>query len=144
MLWKTAIIPFSVPFKEPARTSIGVYHKRRVRYILIQNDAGAFGIGECAPLEDLSCDAGPEYDQRLIAACRAFSESGSIDAAVPASLPSVRFGLETAIAHAKAGTVRFFDTPFSRGEQGIPINGLIWMGSFDEMLRRLENKRRKL
>ena len=36
-----------------------------------------------------------------------------------------------------------FDTPFSRGEVGIPINGLVWMGNYDEMLRRLEEKLEK-
>ena len=35
-----------------------------------------------------------------------------------------------------------FDTPFTRGEEGITINGLVWMGSFDEMLERLEAKMR--
>ena len=33
-----------------------------------------------------------------------------------------------------------FDTAFSRGEEGIPINGLVWMGSYDEMLQRMEQK----
>ena len=33
-----------------------------------------------------------------------------------------------------------WDTPFSRGEAGIPINGLIWMGDFDTMLSRIEEK----
>ena len=33
-----------------------------------------------------------------------------------------------------------FDTAFSRGEVGIPMNGLVWMGSHDEMLRRMEEK----
>ena len=33
-----------------------------------------------------------------------------------------------------------FDTAFSRGEVGIPINGLVWMGSYDEMLQRMEQK----
>ena len=36
--------------------------------------------------------------------------------------------------------MRFFPTPFAAGEEGIPINGLIWMGNFDEMARRLEEK----
>lgn len=29
---------------------------------------------------------------------------------------------------------------FLRGRQGIPINGLIWMGNFDEMYQRIEEK----
>ena len=36
-----------------------------------------------------------------------------------------------------------FDTPFGRGEEGIRINGLVWMGSFDEMAERLEVKLRQ-
>jgi L-alanine-DL-glutamate epimerase-like enolase superfamily enzyme len=35
---------------------------------------------------------------------------------------------------------RLFDTPFSRGEVGIPINGLVWMGTFEEMSQRIEQK----
>ncbi len=33
-----------------------------------------------------------------------------------------------------------FDTPFGRGEEGIPINGLVWMGTFEEMSARIEEK----
>ena len=36
--------------------------------------------------------------------------------------------------------LNFFDTPFGRGEEGIPINGLVWMGTFEEMFERLETK----
>ena len=56
--------------------------------------------------------------------------------------PSILFGLETALLHLQAGSVRFFPTPFAAGEEGIPINGLIWMGNFEEMSRRLEEKMR--
>ena len=44
--------------------------------------------------------------------------------------PSLLFGLETAFIDWKnGGKGEFFDTAFSRGEQSIPINGLVWMGS---------------
>ena len=33
-----------------------------------------------------------------------------------------------------------FNTAFSRGEEGIPINGLVWMGTYEEMLQRMEQK----
>ena len=33
-----------------------------------------------------------------------------------------------------------FDTAFSRGEVGIPINGLVWMGNYEDMNRRMEEK----
>lgn len=69
--------------------------------------------------------------------------SGSIcyDALRP--YPSVLFGLETALLDLKRGrTGVLFDNSFARGETGIPINGLVWMGNYDEMLQRLEEKMR--
>ena len=36
--------------------------------------------------------------------------------------------------------VNLFDSPFGRGEEGITINGLVWMGTYEEMLARLEEK----
>jgi len=53
--------------------------------------------------------------------------------------PSMLFGLETAMLNLQRGE-RLFDTPFARGEEGIPINGLVWMGRYEEMLARLERK----
>ena len=49
-------------------------------------------------------------------------------------------GLETAVAAFRAGSAALFDTAFSRGEEGIPVNGLVWMGTYDEMLSRMEEK----
>jgi o-succinylbenzoate synthase len=49
--------------------------------------------------------------------------------------------LETAFAQLDAnGSTRLYDTPFGRGEEGITINGLVWMGTFEEMYSRLETK----
>lgn len=51
------------------------------------------------------------------------------------------FGLETAKTQLDAkGSINFFNTAFGRGEEGITINGLVWMGTFDEMYQRLETK----
>ncbi len=36
-----------------------------------------------------------------------------------------------------------WNTAFSRGEAGIPINGLIWMGDFDKMLVQIEAKMKR-
>jgi o-succinylbenzoate synthase len=53
--------------------------------------------------------------------------------------PSMLFGLETALLNCQNGDC-LFNTAFSRGEVGIPINGLVWMGNYDEMLQRMEQK----
>ena len=38
------------------------------------------------------------------------------------------------------GSPALFDTPFARGEEGIVINGLVWMGTFEQMSVRMEEK----
>lgn len=48
--------------------------------------------------------------------------------------------METALLHFRARSLQFWHTPFSKGKEGIPINGLIWMGNFDEMYRRIGEK----
>ena len=44
------------------------------------------------------------------------------------------------ILHFEKNRFSFFDTPFSRGEAGIPINGLIWMDTYENMLKQVEEK----
>jgi hypothetical protein len=54
--------------------------------------------------------------------------------------PSILFGLETAFRQYETGSFRLWDTPFSRGEKGIPINGLIWMDDYRKMAEQIEHK----
>lgn len=140
-MYTIKIIPRTLHFKQPAGTSRGVYRTRKVWYLVLQDPAdGRCGIGECAPLPALSCDDIPDYEDVLACHCQRSAEQGCIDYDALRPYPSMLFGLETAFLHLQAGSLRFWDTPFSRGEEGIPINGLIWMGNFDEMYRRIEEK----
>ena len=125
-------------FKQPAGTSRGVYTTRKSWLVSI-SDGAAVGVGECAPLPDLSCDAIPRYGEVLRAFCDAMEKTGELDYEALRPYPSMLFGLETALLSLRRGE-RLFDTAFSRGEEGIPINGLVWMGSFEEMARRMEQK----
>ncbi|MDE7456244.1 MAG: o-succinylbenzoate synthase [Prevotella sp.] len=125
-------------FRQPAGTSRGVYTERRI-WLLRVSDGAAVGIGECAPLPDLSCDDIPNYAEVLRRFCDGVEQMGAIDYEAMRDYPSMLFGLETAMLNLQSGE-RLFDTPFSRGEQGIPINGLVWMGTFDEMQQRIEQK----
>jgi o-succinylbenzoate synthase len=129
-------------FKQPAGTSRGVYKTRDVYYLKLTSDEhpDRFGIGECAPMEKLSCDWIPNYDEILQKACRDFEQSGKIDFEALRPYPSVLFGLETALQHYQRGSFCLWDSPFSRGKQGIQINGLIWMGTYKEMLLRIDEK----
>ena len=134
-------------FKQPAGTSRGVYTERKI-WLIHLSDGEREGVGECAPLPDLSCDAGPNYGDILNKVCADFCRQGYNGECPQCVLsmiselrdyPSMLFGLETALLNLERGD-RLFDTAFSRGEVGIPINGLVWMGNYEEMLQRMEQK----
>lgn len=132
-------------FIQPAGTSRGVYTTRQSYYVTLSDDnvPGIVGIGECATLPDLSCDAMPpkEYERILKGFCDDLCQSRKIDKEAMRPYPSMLFGLETAKRQLdNGGGIDLFNTPFGRGEEGITINGLIWMGTFDEMFQRLEAK----
>lgn len=129
-------------FKQPAGTSRGVYTTRTSWLLTITSpdQPGRKGIGECAPLPDLSCDAIPEYERILRALCDAFEQEGKINYDRMRPYPSMLFGLETALLSFESGNNLLFDTPFARGEEGITINGLVWMGNYEKMLARMEEK----
>ena len=141
-------------FKQPAGTSRGVYTTRKI-WLVHLTDGERTGMGECAPLPDLSCDALPDetYESKLNSFCQDLCQKGDIDVDALRPYPSMLFGLETALlsltvpepveGSAPELVDLLFDTPFSRGEEGIPINGLVWMGRYDEMLQRMEEKLEK-
>lgn len=143
-MYRTEIKKKQLHFKQPAGTSRGVYTTRDVWYVVLTDtETGRYGVGECAPLPGLSCDDVPGYDGMLANACRKLEETGEIGRESWLAYPSILFGLETALRHLHARNLRLWQTPFSEGKEGIPINGLIWMGNFDEMHHRIEEKMRK-
>ena len=128
-------------FKQPAGTSRGIYTTRQVWYVLATDEkTGRYGVGECAPLPQLSCDDLPDYEKILSNFCLKTAQNGQLDYEALRPYPSMLFGLETALRHLQKGTLQLWDTTFAQGKQGIPINGLIWMGSFDEMYQRIQEK----
>ena len=130
-------------FKQPAGTSRGIYTTRKI-WLVHLSDGERTGVGECAPLPDLSCDAMADelYEAKLRFFCEDLCRVGEIDVDSLRDYPSMLFGLETALINLRNGDC-LFDTAFSRGEEGIPINGLVWMGNYDEMLQRMEEKLEK-
>lgn len=140
-MFRTEIIPYRLRFKKPAGTSRGVYHERRVWYVLLRDTAepSRCGMGECAPLPGLSCDDDAGYPETLTTFCRITEEKQRVDTEMLRNYPSILFGLETALRHYQQLSWQLWDTPFSRGEEGITINGLIWMGDYPSMLQQIES-----
>ena len=85
-------------FKQPAGTSRGVYMTRKI-WLVTLSDGEHQGVGECAPLPDLSCDALPDetYEAKLHYFCQNLCQTGELDTDALRDYPSMLFGLETAL-----------------------------------------------
>lgn len=142
MQYKTEIIPYTLHFKRPAKTSRGQYIDHRVWYVKVSDASNPdnWGMGECAPLPDLSCDFDENYEENLKHFCQNLEKNGTLNTNELREYPSILFGLETALLHLKSKSFSLYDTPFSNGERGISINGLIWMGDSTYMLEQIETK----
>jgi len=137
-------------FNFHARTSRGAMDTKTSWFITIWDDEHpeVVGIGECGPLPGLSIDDVPEYERILNHVASAIKGTtqdlhalaASPDNLVPGNYPSIVFGLETALLDFLQGGQRvIFNNSFVKGEP-IPINGLIWMGDRDFMLKQIHDK----
>ncbi len=153
-------IQYLLHFYRPAGTSRGTYLTRKSWFIILTDTENPehFGIGECAPLPGLSCDDRPDYEEKLANLCNQINRNPEIFLTsailsgnkinIPdyetfnlTDFPSILTGLETASADfLNAKNHELFSTPFTRGEKGIPINGLIWMGKPDYMQEQIQQK----
>ncbi len=127
-------------FKKPAKTSRGEYTTHDSIIITIRDEKShRIGLGECAPLPDLSYDR----DSYL----RMSDVANLIDAALANTCyndylrpyPALLFALESALYDYQQNPI-LYDTPFARSEVGIPTNGLVWMSDYDEMLAQAKKK----
>ncbi len=136
---KARVIEYKLEFKRPAGTSRGVLNHRRVWYLVLEKE-GRAGVGECAPLPGLSAETIPEVEQTLAAFVA--DPDGFCAQADQQRIPaSVRFAVETALRDLEqTGTQILFPSSFTRGDKGILINGLIWMGEPSFMKEQVRQK----
>jgi len=151
-LIKVNITRHTLPFNFPAGTSRGVLLNKKLWLITLTSE-GKEGIGECSIIEGLSpeftTDASYEKSLKEIvlkiqnSQMRIVDLFRNIDDLLPelVFMPSIRFGLETAFrSWLVNGSSILFDNAFTRGERNIPINGLIWMGTPEQMSQEIEQK----
>lgn len=140
---KIAIEPLTLHFKRPSGTSRGILLKKNSWIITIwdQNNAEVKGKGECSIIESLSPDWNENYVFNLNYLTAHFSELQNIDHPWFEDKPSIKFGVETALLDLKNGGKQIlFPSLFTNGEEGIKINGLIWMGDKDFMFQQIKEK----
>lgn len=130
LIWR--VVPYTLAFRRPAKTSRTVMHVHRVWYLGVHHPANKalVGWGEVAPIPGLSYENHQQVEQQL-----QLLESGQGNSllANPELLhSSVRFAAETAWLDWEAGGTKHWQ-PGLTSASSIPINGLIWMNTFDTM-----------
>ena len=130
-------------FKQPAGTSRGILTKKDVFYLILNDTENPSnkGIGEIAPIPGLSPDAVPDLEEKIGILVRKINHKEEIGESEFTGFPAVKFGYETALIGLNSKSpVLLFPSEFTEGKKGIPINGLIWMGTKDFMLKQVSEK----
>ncbi|MEJ5302041.1 MAG: o-succinylbenzoate synthase [Bacteroidales bacterium] len=136
------IIPYKLIFHKPAGTSRGILTAKESWYFILsqKEKPDIYGIGECSLLPGLS----PELHHNIYEIFRRLEsdpEAWLENTSLTSSFPAIRFALETAyLDWQNEGKRILFPGPFTNGQKAIPINGLIWMGKPDEMIKQIHEK----
>ncbi len=128
-------------FKRPSGTSRGVLKTKETWFIIITNNKGNTGIGECGILRTLSVDDRPDYEEKLKWTCNNIHLGIDKLYALLIEFPSIQFGIEQAFKSLEARTpFELFPSEFTKGKDSIPINGLVWMGEKEFMKTQIIEK----
>lgn len=136
---KAQFTKYTLDFKQPGGTSRGVLHTKDTYFIHLENE-GRKGIGECNLFRGLSADDRPDYEKVLNDLCFDLSQGVAFDWEKYREFPSLQFGVEQALLSLQNNGYILFPSAFTREEEGIKINGLIWMGDVDFMQQQIEKK----
>lgn len=127
-------------FKNPSGTSRGILTHKET-WFLVLDDKGKKGIGECGLLRGLSIDDRPDYEEKLKWTCQNIALGFETLWYELMAFPSIQMGLETAfISVQKENPMMVFESDFYKGQESMPINGLVWMGSAEYMKQQIEDK----
>lgn len=139
---------YNLIFKNASGTSRGILTQKETYIIELKTDSKIF-LGETGLFRGLSFDDKPDYEFKLKSICDNFDPSNFNWWENLREYPSIQFGFEQALK--AVGNYEstnlddtynpiLFESEFTNGEVGIPINGLIWMGSIDFMKTQIKEK----
>ena len=137
---KATYYKYILDFKRPSGTSRGVMITKETWFIVLES-SGKQGIGECGILRGLSIDDRPDYEDKLKWACEHIHKGLDYLLNELTKFPSIQFGLEMAFKSLESESkFDLFPSAFTKGEDSIPINGLIWMGDEAFMKTQIQDK----
>ena len=134
---------YVLQFKTPGGTSRGVLTEKESWFIHLRHSdfPEKTVIGECGILRGLSADDRTGYEDKLKEVCSRVNEPFEDLYESLREWPSIQFGLEMAFKGLdQEGEYLYYPSEFTAGNYGIPINGLVWMGSKENMLKQIEEK----
>lgn len=132
--------PYVLNFKRPSGTSRGVLRTKET-YFLKLEEQGKIGYGECGLFRGLSVDDRPDYEEKLTWICANIHLGLEVLLEALTEFPSLQFGLEMAFQSLYASSpFELFPSAFTKGKEGISINGLIWMGEKTFMKQQIQEK----
>ncbi|MCU4175114.1 o-succinylbenzoate synthase [Carboxylicivirga sp. N1Y90] len=128
-------------FRKPGGTSRGVLYEKPSWYIKLEDKKGNIGIGECSLIPGLSPDNMDQIELQLQLVCDHINDFREDFHARLVDWPAIRFALEMAFKGLETGNpYLLYPSLFTSGSDSIAINGLIWMGSVDDMNQQIEQK----
>lgn len=126
--------------KQPSGTSRGILNTKETWFIIL-HDGTKRGVGECGIFRGLSVDDRPDYESKLEWTCNNVQMGLDILLEELEAFPSIQFGLETAFKSLHSSNeFELFPSEFTKCNDSIPINGLIWMGSENFMKQQIKEK----
>ncbi|MAX82111.1 MAG: o-succinylbenzoate synthase [Crocinitomicaceae bacterium] len=135
--------PYVLKFKRPGGTSRGVLTEKESWMLEVWDTENpeVVGVGECGILRGLSADDRGGYEEKVKEVAQRIHEPLADLYEALREWPSIQFGLEMSLRDLELGGKHvFYPGAFTEGKMGIPINGLIWMGTQDFMLEQIEAK----
>jgi o-succinylbenzoate synthase len=131
---------YVLKFKHPGGTSRGIL-KEKESWFLFLTDGKKTGVGECGLFRGLSADDRPDYEDQLKHLCERINQNELVSVDSLQNFPSIQMGYEMALLSLKSqDPFQLFPSPFTRGAEKIPINGLVWMGDRSFMKAQIDQK----
>lgn len=140
---RATYIAHPLVFVRPAGTSRGVLENKPCIFIRLTSRHGQKGLGEVSFIPGLSVEDEDELEIQVDHICKLINRGEMDPQQHLPTLPGVQFALETAVLDLETGGEQLlYPSEFTDGQQGIPTNGLIWMGTKTFMINQIREKMR--
>lgn len=138
---RLAYLPYMLRFRQPAGTSRGVMTEKPTYLLKVydENNPQHYGLGEASVFPGLSPEADGRYEYKIVELLANIALGVATDLSKYSSL---QLGLEEALLNFSQGTDSniYYPSDFTEGKSSVTINGLVWMGSLEEMKSRAAEK----